>query len=279
VRDITARKNTERLLQQADLDLALHAADLETTVHRRTDELRRSNEQLDTFVYSIAHDLRAPLRAMQGFAQLLVEDSVANLGPSGQDYANYISRSAQTLDQLLTDLLAFSHLNGREISVGLVPLDAIVASALAGCDGAISATGASIECLAPWPAVIAHAATLRQVLMHLVDNAVKFVASFPPVVTLRAEERPGDVVRIWVEDNGIGIPLESQERIFQVFQRLHTTAYAGTGIGLALVRKGMERMGGRCGLSSAPGQGSRFWIELPAAIATARGSSPNQVIA
>ncbi|MES1167326.1 MAG: ATP-binding protein, partial [Pseudomonadota bacterium] len=88
-----------------------------------------------------------------------------------------------------------------------------------------------------------------------------------------AEERPGDIVRIWVEDNGIGIALESQERIFQVFQRLHTTAYAGTGIGLALVRKGMERMGGRSGLSSAPGRGSRFWIELPAAIATA-GEAP-----
>jgi PAS domain S-box-containing protein len=274
VRDITARKKAERLLQQADLDLALHAAELETTVHRRTDELRRSHEQLDTFVYSIAHDLRAPLRAMQGFAQLLVEDSVANLGPSGRDYANYINRAAQTLDQLLADLLAFSHLTGREIRVALVPLDEIVASALAGCADAIGASGGRVESIPPWPAVIAHAATLRLVLMNLVGNAVKFVADRPPVVTVRAEARPGDVVRIWVEDNGIGIPAEFHERIFQVFQRLHTTAYPGTGIGLALVRKGMERMGGRSGLSSVPGVGSRFWIELPAAVATAGEPSP-----
>ncbi|MBI4622446.1 MAG: PAS domain S-box protein [Verrucomicrobia bacterium] len=102
----------------------------------------------------------------------------------------------------------------------------------------------------------------------LVSNAVKFVAAKTPQVRLRAEERPGGIVRIWVEDNGIGIPAEFQERVFHVFQRLHTTEYAGTGIGLAIVQKGIERMGGRAGLESAPRMGSRFWIELPKAPAT-----------
>jgi signal transduction histidine kinase len=103
---------------------------------------------------------------------------------------------------------------------------------------------------------------LRQVLVNLIGNAIKFVAAKTPHVRLRAEERSGGIVRIWVEDNGIGIPPEFHERIFQVFQRLHTTVYAGTGIGLAIVQKGVERMGGRVGLVSAPGEGSKFWIEL-----------------
>jgi signal transduction histidine kinase len=98
--------------------------------------------------------------------------------------------------------------------------------------------------------------------VNLFGNALKFVSPGPPHVRLHAEERPDGVVRIWVEDNGIGIPAEFQERIFQVFQRLHTTAYVGTGIGLAIVQKGVERMGGRTGLDSAPGTGSKFWFEL-----------------
>jgi signal transduction histidine kinase len=106
-------------------------------------------------------------------------------------------------------------------------------------------------------------------LLNLIGNAVKFVEGTAPHVRLRAETRPGAVVRVWVEDNGIGIPLEFQERIFQVFQRLHTTAYPGTGIGLAIVQKGAERLGGRAGVESTPGAGSRFWIELAQAPATA----------
>jgi signal transduction histidine kinase len=121
--------------------------------------------------------------------------------------------------------------------------------------------------------VMAHAATLRQVLVNLIGNALKFVASGPPQVRIRAEERPGGVVRVWVEDNGIGIPAEFQERIFQVFQRLHTTEYAGTGIGLAIVKKGVERLGGRVGLESAPRTGSKFWLELTQAPANG-GSLP-----
>ena len=113
--------------------------------------------------------------------------------------------------------------------------------------------------------MLGHAATLREVLVNLIGNALKFVAGKEPKVRLHTEERPGGMVRIWVEDNGIGIPAEFHERIFEVFQRLHTTAYAGTGIGLAIVRKGVERLSGRVGLTSAPGEGSRFWIDLPKA--------------
>lgn len=265
IRDITARKENERALQAAEAKLARHAAELETVVSRRTAELRLSNSQLETFVYSIAHDLRTPLRAMQGFAQLLVEDHTAKLDQQGRDYANYINTAAQTMDHLLVDLLAFSQVNQQEIALVPVALGSVVQSALAGCAEQIRASGARVENLAPWPAVLAHASTLQQVLVNLIGNAVKFSAGPAPLVRLGSEPRPGGVVRVWVEDNGIGIPAEFQERIFQVFKRLHPTAYPGTGIGLAIVQKGVERLGGRVGVVSAPGAGSRFWFELAAA--------------
>ena len=99
-------------------------------------------------------------------------------------------------------------------------------------------------------------------LLNLISNAIKFVAGKAPQVKVYAEPRPGGLVRIWVQDNGIGIPADFQEKIFQVFQRLHTVEFTGTGIGLAIVQKGMERMGGSVGLVSAPGEGTRFWVEL-----------------
>ena len=262
IRDIDVRKKTEDVQRDADLRLSQYSAELEALVSRRTAELRLSNTQLEMFVYSIAHDLRAPLRAMQGFAQLLVLDHMTNLNQQGRDYTNYINSAAQTMDQLLADLLAFSHFNQQQIELTPVALEAVVLSALTGCDAEIKQSHACIENIPPWPAVLAHATTLRQVLVNLIGNAVKFVQGKPPQVRLRSEERPGGYVRIWVEDNGIGIAAEFQERIFQAFKRLHTTAYAGTGIGLAIVQKGIERMGGRVGLVSAPGEGSRFWIEL-----------------
>ena len=199
---------------------------------------------------------------MQGFAQLLVQTHAAKLDQQGRDYANYISTAAQMMDRLLADLLAFSQISQQKMELVPVALGPAVRGALAGCKTEIAESGARVKTVASWPAVLAHAATLRQVLVNLIGNAVKFVASGKPRVQLRSEERPGGIVRIWVEDNGIGISPEFHERIFQVFERLHTTAYVGTGIGLAIVQKGMERMGGRVGVESAPGEGSRFWIEL-----------------
>ncbi len=262
VRDITARKRIEKGLRDAELKLSQRAVELESVVNLRTAELRLSNAQLETFVYSIAHDLRAPLRTMQAFSQLLVQEHASNLDQQGRDYANYINTAAQTMDRLLIDLLAFSHISQQKIELVPVALEAVVQSALTGCETEIRESRARIECPPPWPAVLAHAPTLRQVLVNLISNAVKFVSARKPHVRLRAEERPEGIVRVWVEDNGIGIAPEFQERIFHVFQRLHTTDFAGTGIGIAIVQKGMERMGGRAGLESTVRKGSKFWIEL-----------------
>jgi PAS domain S-box-containing protein len=262
VRDITARKKNEDALRELKEQCARHSAELEATVTARTAELRLSNTQLETFVYSIAHDLRAPLRTMQGFSQLLVQENDAGLNPQSRDYANFINSAAQTMDNLLADLLAFSHISQQKIELVPVALEAAVPDALSACEAEIRASHARVEVIPPWPVVLAHAATLRQVLVNLLGNAMKFVSASAPQVRLRSEARPNGVVRVWVEDHGIGISPEFQERIFQVFQRLHTTQYPGTGIGLAIVQKGMERMGGQAGVVSALGVGSKFWIEL-----------------
>ena len=276
IRDITERKAIECALRDAKEQLAQHAAHLEAVVSVRTAELRLSNTQLETFVYSIAHDLRAPLRTMQGFAQLLVQEHSAALNQQGRDYANFINSSAQTMDNLLADLLDFSHISQRKIDLVPVPLETAVDGALSSLQQEIQTSNARIEKIPPWPDVLAHAATLQQVLVNLLGNALKFVSGKAPEVRLCSEVRPGGIVRLWVEDNGIGVPEEFQERIFQVFQRLHTTEYAGTGIGLAIVEKGMQRMHGRAGVVSLPGRGSRFWIELAKAADAKTVPSPRR---
>jgi PAS domain S-box-containing protein len=262
LRDISARREAEGALQDATQELSRHAAELENLVSLRTSELKLSNTQLETFVYSIAHDLRAPLRTMQGFSEILVQEHAKHLDEQGREFANYINAAAQTMDRLLTDLLAFSQISQQKLELTPVDLEAVVISAVSGCDAQIQQTHAVVDCPAPWPMVRGHATTLRQVLLNLISNAIKFVSGKTPHVKVSAEPRPGGLVRIWVEDNGIGIPPEFQEKIFQVFQRLHTVEFAGTGIGLAIVQKGMERMGGSVGLISVPNEGSRFWVEL-----------------
>jgi PAS domain S-box-containing protein len=235
---------------------------LEATVAQRTAELTASNQQLEAFVYSIAHDLRAPLRSMQGFSALLVEEADDALSAEGRDYAERINKSAQFMDALLTDLLAFSRVSREQIELAAVDLETAVQAVLSRWDKRIQEKSARVESAGPWPAVLAHARTLDQVLSNLLSNALKFGApDVPAAVCMRAEERDG-WVRVWVEDKGIGIAPEHQEQIFRLFNRLHGEAYGGTGIGLAIVEKGVERMGGRVGLESSLGQGSRFWLEL-----------------
>ncbi len=227
-------------------------------------QLADANHELETFSYSVSHDLRAPLRAMQGFAQALLEDYGGRLDSTGQHYAGRIVSAAERMDLLIQDLLAYSRLGRLALDLAPVELDAVVRDALALQDAELKERRARVNVDTPLPRVRAHAATLRQVVANLVSNAAKFVATgTEPRVRVRAEEHD-DRVRLWVEDNGIGVAPEHHERVFRVFERLHgIESYPGTGIGLAIVRKGMERMGGRSGVESEPGRGSRFWIEFP----------------
>jgi two-component system CheB/CheR fusion protein len=262
--DITTRKRTEDALRQAQARLADRAGQLEQAVVERTEELTETNKQLEAFVYSIAHDLRAPLRSMQGFSAMLVEEVGASLSEKGRELAGRINRSALFMDALLIDLLAFSRISQERLELTSVNLGPLVASVLNRLQSDIQARNARVESTGPWPVVVAHEPTLAQVLVNLLDNALKFVAKdVSPLVHLRTEEQAdGNWIRVWIEDNGIGISPDHQDAIFRLFTRLHGGKYPGTGIGLAIVQKGVERLGGRMGLESTPGQGSRFWFEL-----------------
>jgi PAS domain S-box-containing protein len=259
--DITEQKQLADELRRVHTLLSDRAGQLEQAVTERTAELLATNKQLEAFAYTIAHDLRAPLRSMQGFSHMLLEE-VSSLNEEGRDYAQRISTSAQFLDGLLTDLLTFSGVAQGRVDLAAVNLEKIIRQTLARLEKDLQQKKAQVEVEGLWPMVRGHEPTLGQVLTNLLTNAVKFVApGVLPRVRLRAEER-NDFVRIWVEDNGIGLATDHQTQIFRIFNRIHGEKYPGTGIGLAIVEKGIERMGGHFGVESVMGQGSRFWFEL-----------------
>jgi signal transduction histidine kinase len=253
-------------IQQSSLreQLQAYTTELEKRVAQRTAALEETNAELESFSYSVSHDLRAPLRTMQGFTQALLEDYGDQLDSIGQDYARYIAESAVQMDTLISDLLAYSRLSRTEIQIQPVDLSSVMSDALSQMTAELQERKAEIIVADPLPQVMAHRRTLIQVVMNLLSNAIKFVElDVQPQVRVWVEDRQ-DCIRLWIVDNGLGIAVEHQERIFRVFERLHgIETYPGTGIGLAIVRKGVERMGGRVGLESQIGQGSRFWLELP----------------
>ena len=260
--EIDEREEVEKALHRAQAQLTDRAGQLQGLVTERTSELSATNNQLEAFVYSIAHDLRAPLRAMRGFSKMLMADEGSTLSEAGKDYANRINKSAEFMDALLCDLLTFSRVSQQRFELTEVNLQTVVSAVLARLQADIQEKQARMEIAGPWPIVLAHEPTVAQVLFNLVSNALKFVTpGVPPVVRLRAEEQ-GEFIRVWVEDNGFGISPDHQGEIFRLFTRLDGDKYGGTGIGLAIVQKGLERMGGRVGVESIPGQGSRFWLEL-----------------
>jgi PAS domain S-box-containing protein len=261
------RDNTA--LAEAQAKLEAHAVDLERLVASRTKDLQAINEQLEAFVYSIAHDLRTPLRTVTGYSQLLLDEYAVQLQETVKHLLTRIHNSSEFMDKLLLDLLAFGKTARAEIELGPVEVSRAWESAVFQCANEIEQTQATVHACQPLSRVIAHEATLAQSLANLLSNAIKFVApGVRPKARFWAEQRGGSV-RLWLQDNGLGIAQNQQQRVFRVFERLHGSRYAGTGIGLSIVRKGVERMGGSVGLESEPDKGSRFWIELPRATGTA----------
>lgn len=249
-------------LQEANARLRDQAHQLEEIVAQRTAALRDSVQQLETFSYSIVHDMRAPLRSMRSFASFLEQEYHDKLDEQARDYLTRIVSSSSRLDALITDVLKYSSITMSPAELARVNLDKL-ASDIIEQYPQFQEAAARIHIEHPLPPVLGNTALLTQVLSNLIGNALKFVPpEREPRVTIRAENGGGHV-RLWVEDNGIGIEPQYQQKIFGLFQRLHRPdQFSGTGVGLAIVQKAAERMSGKAGVESEPGQGSRFWVEL-----------------
>jgi PAS domain S-box-containing protein len=243
----------------------LTLSSLEARVFERTKKLAETNAELDSFARNVSHDLRAPLRAMEGFAAALAEDYGDQIDDEGHEFINHIIDSAKRMDGMVADLLAYSRLGRTELRLTSIGLNEIVREALNRLGSEIAVQHALIEVAEDMPKILGHKSMLVQVMVNLVSNALKFVHSgTQPEVCIWSDPPANGRVRLTIQDNGIGVEEAYQERIFQVFERLHgIESYPGTGIGLAIVTRACERLGGTCGMESSPGLGSRFWVEFP----------------
>ncbi len=250
-------------LEHAREALTRTNAELETQVRERTAKLREMVDDLEHFSYTITHDMRAPLRAMQGFAGILAELCGGCLDGEKKDCLERITVSARRMDRLITDALTYGRTLSQDIPLAAVDTGALLRGILSSYPD-FQPPKAEIKVTGPLPSVLGNEAALTQSFSNLLSNAVKFVdPNTTPRVHIWAESSDG-IARLCFADNGIGIPLKAQERIFDMFQRGGGN-YEGNGVGLALVRKVVTRMGGRVGVQSEPGKGSLFWLELKTA--------------
>jgi len=214
----------------------------------------------------MAHDLRAPLRAMAGFSAALLDDFAPQLNGRGRSYLEKIVGAGEHMDRLIHDLLEYGRLTTIDLEKKPVDAEEVLHSVITSLQSAIDEKHARIDCKGKLPKIYGHKAVLEAAFSNLIANALKFVpAEKAPRVTIWPEEKDKNV-RIWIADNGIGIEPRYHAKIFEVFQRLHSQdAYPGTGIGLAIVHRALQRIGGDVGVESELGKGSRFWIRVPAA--------------
>jgi PAS domain S-box-containing protein len=257
----TTRDVTEMVAARETL--AERRRELEHQVAERTIALRQMVEQLEEFSYSVSHDLRAPSRAITGYAGVLLQEHGGQLDESARAMIERIQRNGLRMQQLTEGLLAYTKLRGRLHDLASVRPEPVIAAVI-DLYPQLHPEKAEILVRGPLPAVLADEHSLSQIVANLLNNAVKFVpAGRKPRVVITGETTPA-ATRLVFQDNGIGIDPSLQGRLFALFERVHPNAgYEGTGIGLAIVRKAMERMGGRAGVESDGVSGSRFWIEFP----------------
>jgi signal transduction histidine kinase len=279
---IVVRKSTEAALHEANLELSHQAANLERQVAERTFTLSETVAELEGFSYSIAHDMRAPLRGMQGFARILIDDYSERMDPRALDYLARIAGSASRMDHLIQDALNYTRVLRGDAALVPVDLSRFVPDLIAAYpDFQPPKIRVQIDgCL---PTVLGHEGFLTQCISNLLSNAVKFVApGVTPNVRIWSEAGPAAstespfafssteigsattaMVRVWFEDNGIGVATKDRARVFRMFDRINPSEdFGGTGVGMAIVRKAVDRMGGTIDFESKPGCGSKFRIDL-----------------
>jgi PAS domain S-box-containing protein len=263
IRDITERKRAEQTLLDAKNEISRHAAHLEQVVAERTSQLRETIRELEGFSYTLSHDMRAPLRAMQSYGEYLLDEYGSKLDEQGVNYLQQIMRSAVRLDRLIQDVLSYTRILHSPLPMEPVDLDRLVRD-IVETYPIEQMIRPQIQIQGKLPKVVGNEALLTQCVSNLLSNGTKFVSpGTTPRLEISAEVMEESLIRVWFKDNGIGIAPENHERIFRLFERIHpATEYEGTGIGLTIVRKAIERMGAQVGFESALGKGSNFWIQL-----------------
>jgi PAS domain S-box-containing protein len=256
VADISARKHIEIDKDQAREQAAI----LERLVSERTARLQETVAELEHSSYTISHNLRAPLRAMEAFADFLARDYGSRLDVTGREYLNRIKTSAQHMDNLIGALLSYSRISMSDLPLASVNLDRLVETVVSD----YVPDPKAVHISHPLGTVTANESLLAQAVSNLIENAVKFVplGSKPQIDVL--SEQHAEKLRLIVRDQGVGVPKEAGEKIFKSFERANED-YPGLGIGLSIVKRAANRMNGRAGFESNLGQGSSFWIELPEA--------------
>jgi PAS domain S-box-containing protein len=263
--DVTELRETQEALRAANAQLGDKATHLEALVQQRTQKLSETIGELEAFSYSISHDMRAPLRAMIGFSELIQEDYAAKLDATGIDYLNRICKASRRMDRLIQDVLSFSRLSRQDVDLETIDTDALVREIIHSYPN-FHSESVDIVVKAPLPAVLGSEALLTQCFSNLMENGSKFTK---PGTRAKVEiwgEASGGRVKIFFKDNGIGISEHNLKRIFEIFHRVGRDN-EGTGIGLAIVRKSTEKMGGTVDVQSELGKGSLFWLDLLSATA------------
>lgn len=255
---------TELKLAQQDLDQ--YSTRLEGLVEERTARIREINEELDRFAHSVCHDLKAPLRAMQGFAMALIEDHAMEINADGKIYIERIRNAGIQMEVLINDLLQFSRISRLDFKLTAVDPGEVIRKAIKNLQFEIDKRKGKIIVEGVFPMVSSHSPILLQIFTNLISNAIKFTEKTKyPRVRINSCIIDDRVI-VSVKDNGIGIAKSKQKQIFDVFERLHgVESYPGSGIGLTIVKKAVERIGGAVVVESVPGRGSTFSISLPVA--------------
>lgn len=246
-----------------DLAGRKRVSNLEAMVAERTAHLQQTIAELEGVSYSLSHDLRAPLRTIQGFSQIVLADAGDKLGDQEKELLKRTISAANRLDRLIQDVLSYTRVSRLSVALTTVEVEPLLRQIIDERPE-LQPPSADIVIQGPLAPVCGHEASLTQCITNLLDNAVKFVAAGQQPRIRIWNELDGNQVRLWFADNGIGIPKIAQARLFGIFQRVHDDkTYPGTGIGLAIVRKAVERMGGSVHVESEPGEGSRFCVQLP----------------